>query len=283
VLPEATAVELSGIASDDAALARNPPIDVRLRLMCVKARFPGPESLKAVIAALPTQTNEYVFNIQPPVMCMLRAIADRIAEDPDTIRDALRHAAVSMNATARELALDAYRTIDRPLPAWAIEQIQKGDDYESVFAMRAALALGAMRRAPFLLERGLRSSNDSMRNAVRHYLTVDPDPAAARLAARTLLEDPKDRYLEAMAARREENLHDMSAALAEVALDRTQPRWNRERALRWLEQHNEPGAAALIEPLVRDPDPEVAAAARDAFTKLQGLVDRGLKPQLKPL
>ena len=44
-----------------------------------------------------------------------------------------------------------------------------------------------------------------------------------------------------------------------------------------------PGAAALIEPLVRDPDPDVASAARDAFTKLQGLVDRGLKPQLKPL
>lgn len=256
----------------------------RARLGCLKARYPGPEGLDYAIAHLPVQEKAFVWSLPPEVECLLRTVSDRAAENPVGARDALLRAVYSGNPDVRSMALRGLERIkldDFPI-ALQLE-LQSRNYGRRQNALRAALALGAVRLLPGLVERAL--GDDELHDIARVHLQMSPEPSAARLAARVVAADSSDPYMKLLFDRREQKYHDVSAGLAEIALnlDETAEPTQRAAALGVLEQWGDVGVIPLIAPLRSSAEEPVRKAADQALAKLEKRRALGIPSNLRRL
>lgn len=250
-------------------------------LACLRARFPEREALEAALQSLPKEESGYRM-YGPGLACLLRVVGERADEAPERIRDILLPAAVGGNFSNREVAIRGLERIDLPtLPDWLVQRAQSDPNgRRRELALEAAIALGAGELDLDLLEQALSDPSDSVQRAASRGLVDSRQSAAARMIARRLLDEPESRERLGLLRSREQSQHDVSAALAEVALDETAPVERRQTALSILGTHGDPGAVSLLEPLLRSGSEPVRAYARAAIDQLR---NSGRDDQLRRL
>jgi hypothetical protein len=239
------------VAAVDRALDAGPNDDLRARLVCLKARFPGPDAIAFLLQRLPRDRKALNWNLSPEIKCVFNALAARIDEDPMRIRDALVQGAFADNATVRSTVHTAYRKIDSPLPPMEILKALSSDDlFEYRHGLQAALALGATRHNRAAVERAAYDARREVRGLVRYELTSNPHANAARIVAKRWLDGPSNSEGEmGLAFERERAQHDVSAALLEAFTDSTASERRREQAVRLMIELDEIGVLPELERL----------------------------------
>jgi hypothetical protein len=256
-LPVATDEELRGLASSDPyipirtadlllqrrvtpklerdvddALARQPGEDLESRLLCIKSRFENRETLEYMLRRFPRDDERALrWGVDRGVRCMLDAIASRIEEGPERIRDTIILGAFSDDGGVRETVLKAFRRTDfQLLPLPVLRQLNSELPHVRRKAVNAAIALGAIRRTPEIVRRALIDEDRYVRDVAAVHLALDADAEAARLLARALVEAPENPELLHAYREREQRHRDAAQAIAALAADEREPGELRTRA-----------------------------------------------------
>lgn len=236
----ARAVTADLVAAVESALLRHPGPDLEARLVCLKSRFEGPETLEFLLARFPKDRMALDWNLKPDVACVLEALVTRVGEAPERIRDALMPAVYAGNASTRSQALRAFRMMDLPrIPAMLVAETSTPGPFQRE-ALQAALALGAIRLHPALVAGAIR--DPYTRPLVKQELRADPHANAARIVANVWAERSVESELEELAREREGQMHDVSAALLEIVVNPSEPEEKRAAAAHGLERLGETGA-----------------------------------------
>jgi hypothetical protein len=264
------------IRAVDDALARHPePEDFERRLVCLKSRFEGSETLEFLLARFPTGERAREWNPKPDAVCMLNALAARATEAPDRVLAVLLPAAYSSNGSTRERVLQAFHTLDvREIPPVLLVEASTAGSPHQYDAFRAALALGAIRLNPALVAHGVRGQQTQ--DSSRWELQNSPHPNAARIVADVWAEQPSSRVYTLLAEDREKEHHDVSAGLLEIVLDVTQPDVKRLAAAQELSMIGEVGPLrdlrALVPTLAEGP---LKASVEETVRALEDRVKNG--------
>ena len=229
------------VAAVDAALARSPDPPVRMLLVCIKSRFEGPDSLEFMLGRFPTARRELGWTLPADVACILDGLVERITDAPERITAALMPAIYAGNGATRQKVLGAFRLVDLPsIPAALLAEAATPGGADRRDALAAALALGALRHHPSLVETAIGDS--SLIAVVKEDLRSDPHPNGARIVARAWARQPSHPDYEQLARAREALLHDVSAALLELVRASAEPEARRAAAARGLATLAEVGA-----------------------------------------
>jgi hypothetical protein len=264
------------------ALRNDPSPALEARLVCLKSRDQGPGSLDFLLSRFPRDRRALDWNLKPEVMCVLDALVARADEAPERVRDALMPAVYATNAATREKALRAFRLMNLPdIPAMLIAEANLSGGFQRE-AVSAALALGAIRHNPALVEGALRDTYT--RPIVSHALLTDPHPNAARVVARAAAERAGDPELDHLAREREKHTHDVSAAMVEIVGDASEPEWKRVAATQHLRSLGEVGAIYELTALAPTLDPGDLKTTVDSTVRvLRERQAAGLRPQMRTL
>lgn len=228
------------VAAVDAALQRRPAKDLEARLVCLKARFDGPEALEFALARFPTERKALSWNLEPEVSCLLNTLTARAGEAPDRVLEALMPAAYATNYSTRSLVLKAFRTMYlEQMPILLVTEASTAGSPNRHEALEAALALGAIRLNPELVSRALGDS--ATRSSVKQELKLEPHPNAARIVANVSTERAYESDLQQLERDKESETHDVSAALLEIVLNPSENEAKRAAAARQLELLKEVG------------------------------------------
>jgi hypothetical protein len=257
-------------AAVDRSLERPENEPLRMDLVCLKARFPGPETLELALASLPVEKGKYGWSLDEGTKCVVRDLAARSGEAPERIAEVLILVAISRAGSTAELGLEGLKTIDLPqLPSSLLVRLETGNDYERLRALNAALALGAISKSPELVERALSDPYHGVRGVAARALQHDDDPAAARMLAHALVHPPIDTQLMNVFSERERRRHDISPALVEIALDAQAPVAERQSAMEFLARYGDPAAADALAALAQSPDEALRAYAEATIAELR--------------
>jgi hypothetical protein len=264
------------------ALRNDPSPELEARLVCLKSRDRGPGSLDFLLSRFPRDRRALDWNLKPEVMCVLDALVARADEAPERVRDALMPAVYATNAATREKALRAFRLMNLPdIPAMLIAEANLSGGFQRE-ALAAALALGAIRHNPALVEGALRDTYT--RPIVSHALLTDPHPNAARVVARAAAERAGDPELDHLAREREKYTHDVSAAMVEIVGDASEPEWKRVAATHHLQSLGEVGAIYELMALAPTLGPGNLKTSVDSTVHvLRERQAAGLRPHMRTL
>jgi hypothetical protein len=276
----------SGTARPSAPVAATPelpPLPPDAPRECVNAREPGPAGLANALAALPTEDKAYEWNLTPAVRCMLEVVSARAADDPVRAREVLMHGVFSSNAGVRTLAFQGFRRIDLPdMPAALQLKALSKDDSERAHAVEALLAMNAIEHMPGIVSGALDDPSGYIRGAARHALLESSGPAAPRLIAHALSLNRQSLELRRLFEERERARHDVSPALADVALDESLETPQRVNALEVVSGTGDIGLAALLAPLRQSSDSRLAATADATIAAFELRKSRGARSALPP-
>ena len=235
---------------------------------CLRAPTPAQDEITAAIEALAKYDAVWPDSVGD-AECLVEALAARAGEDPERIRDALIPYAFSLPARLRGPALDGLRKVPLREISPALRKASEGAVSAS-FPVRAALALGLDEEsAPHLVEEWLNSPEPSAQGAIREHLRRSPKRAAAVFIANALALDPGNATLVGLARARDAQAHDVSDALAELALDELRSLGERQAALEALGTTGDPAVAPRLEPLRGAADPTLRAYAEAALAALR--------------
>jgi hypothetical protein len=254
------------VAAVDAALQRRPAADLEARLVCLKARFDGPEALEFALARFPKERKALSWNLEPEVSCLLNTLTARAGEAPDRVLEALMPAAYATNYSTRSLVLKAFRTmyLEQMPILLATEASTAGSPHQRE-AIEAALALGAIRLNPELVSRAL--GNPATRSSVKQELKLEPHPNAARIVANVSAERAYESDLQQLERDKESETHDVSAALLEIVLNPSESESKRSAAARQLELLKEVGPIHELRALSSTLEPSSLKSSVDAAIK----------------
>lgn len=271
------------IVAVDRAFDREGAADFKARLVCLKARFPGPESLEFLLRRFPSDRRSLIWNLSPDLKCTFEALVARIGEEPLRIRDALVPGAFSDNATVRYSVLAAFRTVDFAIPPLEILKALNSDNsFEYRQGLQAALALGAVRHNRAAVERAAFDFEPAVRGLVRHELITNPHPNAARIVAKGWILRASGTSHERLAFERERAQHDVSAALLEFVKNVQEPDARRAEAVRLMVNLDEIGVLPELEALRPDLGPGPMLDAVNAA--IAGFdAKRGRPSRMRPL
>jgi hypothetical protein len=278
----ARAITPEVVTAVEAALASRQAPDVEARLVCLKARFEGPNTVDFLLARFPRDRKQLAWNLDPGVSCVLDALVAHAAESPERIRDALLPAIYSGNGGTREKALTAFRRMDLPeIPAMLRAEAATPGPYRRE-ALLAALALGALTHNPELVESAFKDSET--RSAVVHTLRTDPRAVAARIVARGWVENSYDSTIERLAIDRDRQMNDVSAALVEVVGSEASADRARVTAARQLATLGEVGALSPLRHLALTlPPGELKTTVEATIGALDGRVAKGQRARMREL
>lgn len=235
---------------------------------CLRIPTPAQDEITAAIGALAQYDAVWPDSVDD-AECLVEALAARANEDPDRIRDALIPYAFSLPARLRGPALDGLRKVPLREVSPALRKASE-EAVSASFPVRAALALGLDEEsAPHLVEEWLNSPEPSARGAIREHLRRSPKRAAAVFLANGLARDPGNASLVGLARERDAVTHDVSDALADVALDELRSPGERQAALEALGTTGEAAVAPRLEPLRGAADPTLRAYAEAALAALR--------------
>jgi len=235
---------------------------------CLRAPTPGGDEIAAAIEALGKYDAVWPNDVDR-AMCLVEALAARATEDPDRIRDALIPYAFSLPSRLRAPALEGLKRVPLREMSPALRKASEGAVSAS-FPVQAALALGLDEEtAPQLVAEWLNSPEASARGAIRSHLTRCPKRAAAVFIANALARDPGNATLVGLAKARDAEVHDVSDALADLALDELRPVGERQAALEALGTTGDPAVVPRIEPLRSAADPTLRTYAEAATAALR--------------
>ena len=270
------------VAAVESALQRHPLPHIEERLVCLKSRFEGPEILEFLLARFPKDRSALTWTMTPDVTCVLNALVTRVDEAPERIRDALMPAVYADNATTQEQALRAFRRMDLPqIPAMLVAETSTPGPFQRQ-ALNAALALGAVRNNPALVARAIRDPHT--RPFVKQELRTHPHANAARIVANVWAERSIETELADLAADREKQMHDVSAALLEIVSNPSEPENTRVGAARGLEHLEETGALHDLRVLVSTLEPgRLMTAVNAAIHVLEEGQKFGRRAQMRAL
>ncbi|MEO8678493.1 MAG: hypothetical protein ABI665_05575 [Vicinamibacterales bacterium] len=275
----ARAVTPDLVKAVESALNRKPDEKLESPLVCLKARFDGPEILEFLLARFPAEKKLLDWNLEPDTACVLDALVERAATAPERIRDALMPAIYASNYTSRSKALKAFRAMDLPQipPVLVAEASTTGTPFQRE-ATAAVIALGAVRLNPAFMEKTVR--NYSTRAWVREELRTNPHPNAARIVAKA--SDDSDLFRLAMEREREQ--HDVSAALLEMVLDNAQPEAQRVFSAYQLGRLGETGPLTDLAALSRTLEVgKFKTTVEGAMHTLEELRRHNVKPRMRAL
>jgi len=267
----------------DAALARHPDPNLEARLVCLKSRFEGPETLEFLLARFPKERRALDWNLPADVSCVLDALVARATDAPDRIVAALTPAIYASNAGTRQKALRAFRLLDlRQIPVPLIVEASTTGLPNQREALAAVVALGAVRLNPAAVAIGVRDPHT--RSAVREELRINPHPNAARIVANVWAERSAESEYGFLARDREQGLHDVSAALLEILGKPSEPEIKRVAAAEHLGTLGEIGALHDLREL--SPALETGRLKASIETTIAGLQERqkkGARAQMRSL
>jgi hypothetical protein len=191
------------------------------------------DNLAFAISRLPPEGRGLRGQDQDRCTCLVKALAQRSAEDPARVLDALLPHAFSPNYVRSQAALEGLAGIHvEELPALVKVMAVSASEHERQCALRAAFALGALHNAPDIVERAMADPSPYVREIVRVNLKRGKDQGAARLVARLVAREPQNPvYLKLYEDRPGEP---GDPALVELALDESQPERYRMNALEIL-------------------------------------------------
>ena len=279
----ARAVTPELVATVDAKLRERTHPQVEALLVCLKSRFEGPGTLSFLLIRFPTRRDDFERRMSVDVSCMLDALVDRIAEDPERITAALLPAIYSSNATTRHKVTQAFRLVDLPNPPAELaalgrepgEQLHRG-------AVAAAMALGALRYDSALVDRALR--DPSLITVVAEDLRSNPHPNGARVLASVWVDRPSETAYGQLARAREGLLHDVSAALLEILRSPAAHESRRMAAAQHLGTLGEVGALRDLSALGETiPSGSLKTTVDEAIRELQERRRRGARDQMRML
>lgn len=270
------------VTAVEEALAKNQPAELEARLICIKTRFEGPETLDFLLARFPKERRELDWNLKPDVACVLDALVARAAEAPERVRDALMPCIYASNSGTREKALTAFRRMDLPgIPAMLMAEAATPGPYRRE-ALQAALALGALTYNPGIVESAFKSSD--MRSVVVHALRTDPRAVASRIVAHGWAENSFDSTIERLAIDRERQMNDVSAALVEIVASETAADRTRVTAARHLATLGEVGALPPLRRLALTlPTGQLRTTVEATIGGLDGRAAKGQRARMREL
>lgn len=229
---------------------------------------PGEDEIGAAIAALAKEDAIWPGSVDH-ALCLVEALGGRATEDPDRIRDALIPYAFSLPGRLRGAALAGLSKVPLRHMTPRLREASEGAVSASM-PVRAALVLGLDEEtAPDLVEEWLASPEPSAQSAIRTHLVTSPKRAAAAFIADRLAREPGREGMVRLAKAREEKAHDVSDALADVALDEARPAYERQAALEALGSLGDPAILPRLEPLRSAADPSLRAYAEAATAALR--------------
>jgi hypothetical protein len=271
------------VAAVDEALQRSPNKDLEARLVCLKARFDGPEALEFALARFPNERKSLDWNLDPEVSCLLNTLVTRAIDAPDRVLDALMPAAYATNYSTRSLVLKAFRTMYlEQIPPLLLTEASTAGSPRQREALEAAMALGAIRLSPELVSRTLQ--NPATRSSVKQELKLEPHPNAARIVATVAAERSFESDLQQLERDKEAETHDVSAALLEIVLNTSESEAKRAAAARQLELLKEVGPIHDLRALTSTLEPSSLKSSVDAAIKALAEQQRtGMRARMRTL
>jgi hypothetical protein len=242
-------------------------------LMCLKARGPGEERLQLALDWIPADLTQPAREGGPGAPCMIEALNFHAAEAPDRIRERLLIVAFSTNVSTRDTAVRALNQLPAAdIPVNVQIKASSASISEREAGVRVALALGALKTLPGLVERAMDDPESRVSRWAFTYLENTTDLAASHMIARTLVRQPENperlRLLRA-------HPRDVSVALADVALDKSAAVPERQAALDILRREGDTAALPMLEPLRTSSDPELQRRAQATALELEQRKARG--------
>jgi hypothetical protein len=271
------------VTAVDAALQRRPTEDLEAQLVCLKARFDGPEVLEFALARFPKERKALDWNLKPELLCLLNTLTARTSDAPDRVLEALMPAAYATNYSTRSLVLKAFRTMYlEQIPTLLLTEASTAGSPHQREALEAAVALGAIRLNPELVSRTLQDS--ATRSSVKQELKLEPHPNAARIVANVAAERSFESDLQQLERERENEMHDVSAALLEIVLNASESESKRSAAARQLELLKEVGPIHDLRALSTMLEPSTLKASVDAAIKVLAEQQRvGVRARMRTL
>jgi hypothetical protein len=269
----------------DLALARVPRSkELEAGLVCLRARSEGTDSLPFLLARFPSQPLEVRDSRCPGVVCVAAALAERIAQDPATIKEALERALFSENEEVIRQALRGFRLLaPAPIPPeLGAEALREFSPHRRA-ALRAVVALGGTAQEPGLVLEAARIDSSDHVIPIDDELAEDPHSNTARIVARLCVERP-DGQFGRLAARREGIHHDVSAALLEIVSDPLERVPERASALRILQGLGETGPLPGLRQLrMASPIPVLTPRVQETIAALEALERQDRPPLMHEL
>ncbi len=267
----------------DAKLRTGTDPQVETLLVCIRSRFQGPDTLEYLRARFPRTKEELGRRLTADVSCVMDALIDRITDHPARITAALLPVVYTNDVTARHKVVQAFRLVDLPtLPAELAALGRQADQSLPEGPVAAAMALGAIRHERALVDRAIREP--AVIAIVTEDLRSNPHPNGARILADAWVDRPLNGAYLRLARAREGVLHDVSAALVEIASSSTAAEPRRVAAAQHLATLGEVGALRELSALNETVGPgELRLAVEAAIRELQERRRTGARDQMRAL
>lgn len=251
-------------------------------LVCVKSRFEEPGTLEYLLSRVPSTRDEFAGRPTAGVSCVVDALAARITEAPERVTAALVPAVYSRDLGMRHEVIQAFRLVDLPsLPA-ELAGLGREPGELHAGAVGAAVALGALRHNPALVDLAVR--DPKLISVVAEDLRTNPHPNGARVLAGVWTDRPAEASYLQLARAREGVLHDVSAALVEIVRSTSAPEPKRIAAAKHLATLGEVGALRELSVFGETVGAgELQTAVLVAIHALQERRNSGVRDQMRAL